>query len=456
MPRPSTLLSTAVCMLAALLPASATAREDAPKLPRVRTLETDAYPTLDARLPEAPNRPVRFRRDRRAGWVVRMAHPRAPAPEDAEKRLATVPSPAVHDGRVFASVGFDGWALHAFEAEKGKHVWTTKLEDNGPTAPTVTPRKLVCNSESCTTYVITPRDGKIAWKRWIGPTVMGAAAVHAGIVYTAHRTKQNEYRLTAMRLESGDELWTRSLTRDIYGKPIVRGGRIYVGCRDGVVCCFELNGRPVWFSRPDTACAPWVTDKGVYISEGSPYRKGPPAVRCLDPDTGITLWRTDTELANADEQGHIRRVQRPNRIVRLMSRYGADGPRPVVVGSRCILAGGRDLIGLDAKTGDVRWMRRLPEERRFHAPPAVLGGRLLYVTLRGLLVEVDAASGRPRKGLDLQQLVTSQPVVADGRVHVTAGALLYGIPWGAESGPSWPQWGGDGASDADGRVTTPR
>ncbi len=414
----------------------------APKLPKARSFAVGDLPALDVRLPERPLDTANFRRKGRRGWISRMPHPRKPNSNTDESRLHTVPSPAVLDGLVYAGVGFDGWALHAFDVKTGRHRWTSKFKDNGPTTPTIAPRqkKLVCNTESCTTYVITPRTGKINWSRWVGPSVMGAAAVKDSVVYAGHRTKSNEYVLKAMRLRDGVVLWERALTQDVYGKPIIAGGRIYAGCRDGVVACFELDGRPVWFSRPGAVCAPWVTPHGVYVTEGSSYRKGPPAVRCLDPRTGKTLWRTDTE--SRPGKTDVARERTATRVVKLMSRYASDGPRPVVIGNQCILAGGRNLIGMDARTGEVRWMRTLPEKRRFHAPPAVLGGSLIYVTLRGLLVEVSARTGEMKQGLDLRMFVSSQPVVAEGRVHVVAGEFLYGIPWGSPAGPSWPQWGG--------------
>ena len=430
------------------------ARPEAPALPERMPLDVAGFGPLSVRAPDRPLEPVRFRHDGRRGWVVRLPTPRAPAPTPGNERLATVPSPAVQDGRVFAGAGFDAWALHAFHARTGRHEWTAAFEDNGPTTPTLTPRKLVCNTESCTTYAITPSSGKRVWSRWIGPSVMGAPAVSRGVVYTGHRTKSGECLLTAMRLSNGEVLWERALTRDLYGKPIIAGKRIYTASRDGVVACFEITGQPRWFSQPNAGCAPWVTEDGLYIAERDAWRKGAPAVRKLDPETGRTLWRTDVALVSEGRRSHVERYERTSVSVRLHSGYATDGPRPVVLGRSCLLAGGRDLISFDVKDGTVRWIRQLPTGRRFHAPPAVLKDRLVYATLGGLLLEVDARSGEAVQGVDLGALVSSQPVVADGRLHVTAGTLLYGIPWGSRSDPDWPQWGGsarDRATTREGR-----
>jgi hypothetical protein len=180
-----------------------------------------------------------------------------------------------------------------------------------------------------------------------------------------------------------------------------------------------------------------------------------PRVMRLDPRDGKTIWRS--EAVKAPRTRELVTVARPSRPVPppVPNYWCPDAPRPVVLGSRCAIAAGRDLLFLDAGTGRERARVRLPREQSFYAPPAVLGENLLYATRQGLLVEV-TPGGAVRRALDLRAAISSQPVVARGRVHVVAGGVLYGVPWGERDGPEWTQWGGtvDRTGVVEARVRT--
>jgi outer membrane protein assembly factor BamB len=114
----------------------------------------------------------------------------------------------------------------------------------------------------------------------------------------------------------------------------------------------------------------------------------------------------------------------------------------VVLGSRLVVAGYRDLSILDTFTGKEKTRMVLPQGMTFSSPPAVAGKTLLYGTAEGLLLEIDPNLRAVRRVLDLGARIPSQPVLSEGMVYVMAGDCLYGIPWHKPGGPSYPQWGG--------------
>jgi len=375
-------------------------------------------------------RPLGSRR-RPLGWVVRLG--------DAHTATVT-PSPAVADGRVYAGGGLASTKLYAFDARSGKRLWTANLHDNGPSTVAVTPGRVVVNTESCTSYGIDPETGRVAWSRLLGPHVAAAPTVVDGKAITAHHSMKGGCLLTAMDLDDGEVAWERPLPLDAVGAPVYRGGRLYVTTQDGTLTCFSLLGDRLWGRRLRAASAPWAAPSALYVADRDA------GLARLDPTTGDAVWHAsllswpalarDTVTVPAD-------LLREGVTEDLLLGWSTDPPRPVVVGDLCVFASGDVLHVFDAATGDLARRLRLPEGRRFFAPPAVLGACLLYATQEGLLFRVDPATGGVERAVDLGVRVDAQPVVAEGHVYVASGELLLAVRWGQADGPSWPQWGGD-------------
>lgn len=367
------------------------------------------------------------------GWVVRLHGVRAET---------VCPSPAVGDGRVYVGGGLTSTRLHAFDARSGKRLWSATLHDNGPSTVAVTPDRVVVNTESCTTYGIEPRTGRVAWSRLLGPHVAAAPAVVDGHVITAHHSMRSGCRLTAMDLGDGEIAWDRPLPLDAVGAPVYRGGRLFVTSQEGTLTCFSLRGDRLWGRRLHAASAPWAAPGALYVADGDA------GVARLDPTTGDTAWyaplRSWTGLAR-DTVTVPADLLREDVTLDLLLGWSTDPPRPVVVDGLCVFASGGVLHVFDAETGELVRRLRLPAGRRFFAPPAVLGSCLLYATQEGLLFRVDPATGGVERAVDLGRRVDSQPVVAEGYVYVATGDLLVAVRWGERDGPSWPQWSGSAA-----------
>ncbi|MBO53066.1 MAG: hypothetical protein CMJ69_20080 [Planctomycetaceae bacterium] len=86
-------------------------------------------------------------------------------------------TPAVVDGRVFVGGGFGSYEFYSFGLVDGRHDWTYRTADDGPTAAAVSEGFVAFNTESCELEVLTV-EGVPAWKRWLGlPERVSSVAV---------------------------------------------------------------------------------------------------------------------------------------------------------------------------------------------------------------------------------------------------------------------------------------
>ena len=96
-------------------------------------------------------------------------------------------TPAVSDGRVFVGGGFGSYEFYAFDLADGRHDWTYRTADDGPTAAAVSEGFVAFNTESCELEVLTV-EGVPAWKRWLGDPLMSMPAIADAGTNLARRT----------------------------------------------------------------------------------------------------------------------------------------------------------------------------------------------------------------------------------------------------------------------------
>lgn len=89
---------------------------------------------------------------------------------------------------------------------------------------------------------------------------------------------------------------------------------------------------------------------------------------------------------------------------------------------------GRELLAVDASSGQVRWARATGQVM---SPPAVSNGMLLAGTIDGDLVVLDTASGEELTRVSLGETVFHSPLVGDGLVYMVvderAGSMLVAL-----------------------------
>jgi outer membrane protein assembly factor BamB len=285
----------------------------------------------------------------------------------------------------------------------------------------------------------------------IGPNIMTAPAVMGNRVYVVGMRNDGKYALVVLELADGKQVCDVPLPCDIVGSPVCGFRSVYLTLTSGRVVCLDEAGKLRWEREFEAASAPWVDEGGVLVALRS---ADDPRVLCADPLDGRVLWRTtaaeadeNDEDGRADPRASVANPRAPAARAGPMIPVGwaADPPRPAATEDLVVLAAGRDLVAFDRETGARRQHLRLPAGRSFSAPPAVLGNRLLYATMDGLLVEISPKLSEFFRALDTGLTVTAQPVVADGMAFVAGNGVLLAVPWGERGEPEWPQWGGTAA-----------
>jgi len=157
------------------------------------------------------------------------------------------------------------------------------------------------------------------------------------------------------------QVWTTRAGRRLTGRVAVNDGTIYGAGVDRKVYAIDLTtGQIQWGSRLSGLLASGVLVSGDAVYAGSSRPDG--RVYALDRATGRRIWRTATGPVGA--------------------------PLALTAGVLIAATQRGDVIGLDPKTGAVRWRRRLGVSR---VAPVPVGDSALFVATVDSLFRVTAA-----------------------------------------------------------------
>jgi outer membrane protein assembly factor BamB len=281
-------------------------------------------------------------------------------------------TPSVADGRVFA---FDAeLALHAFDAESGKPLWTRDL--------------------------VSEFSGRsIRWQNAASPLVEGGLVLVAG--------GGPEESLLAFHADSGEVAWALGDETITHATPVaatLQGVRhVLFFVQSGIVAIEPESGRWLWNAefpyRTSTAASPVVHDDIVYVSAG--YGVGAAAWRVEkqgDVLAPVLLWRASNKLINhwstpVAEDGHLYG----------MFSFKEYGTGPL----KCV----------DLATGEARW-----EQAGFGPGNVILVGNVLVaLSDAGELVLVAAEPDAYRELARADVLAGkcwSTPAFSDGALYL--------------------------------------
>jgi outer membrane protein assembly factor BamB len=192
--------------------------------------------------------------------------------------------------------------------------------------------------------------------------------------------------------------WRFRMSNDVWGTPVVSGGRLYVTSFEVHVLDVATGRRQ--FKTRDVAWTMAVDGGRIHGSDG-------PSLYALDAADGSERWRTGVE-------GWIYSLRAEGGIV--------------VTGTR-----GGGVQAWDAGGGRLKWERG-GAQTEFETPesgPCVVGG-IVYFHGGGRLHALDAESGAelwayPVGGPGAPGSMPTRPVVVDGAVYVTAGARVLAL-----------------------------
>ncbi|MFN8109004.1 MAG: PQQ-binding-like beta-propeller repeat protein [Thermoleophilia bacterium] len=265
------------------------------------------------------------------------------------------------------------------------------------------------------------RTGRVLWRTRLN----GSVASSPAMVHTRERRlalfTMVRGGLLAVDQRTGRRLWRMSFGSHVESSPLVIGDAVYIGTLDGRVMRISLRRRRVeWTARTAGDV------KGSLAASGTNVVVGDYAghVSAFDRATGRLVWRTTS----------------PGTRLRGSGRFYAG---PAVAYGRVFIGNvnGR-MVALSARTGDVAWVRVIPN---YLYSSAAVADRTVFVgSYDHHLYALDAVTGRVRWRFDAHERITGAPSVighlvwfstiarrpSDGRtfaLDVRTGAVRYTV-----------------------------
>ncbi|MEU1625851.1 PQQ-binding-like beta-propeller repeat protein [Streptomyces sp. NPDC020096] len=226
--------------------------------------------------------------------------------------------------------------------------------------------------------------------------------------------------------------WRFRMSNDVWGTPVVAGGRLYV-------TSFEVHALDVatgqrQFKTRDVAWTMALADGRIHASDG-------PSLYALDATDGSELWRVavdgwvyalqvrDGTVITGTRGGGVQAWDAAGGEL-LWERTGAqadfESPEsgPALVDGSVYYRGGGLLYALDARSGAERWAYPLGDGEMaagvasgMPVRPAA-GGGAVYVTAGSRVLALDAGEGTERWRFDAPAVIFAPATHAPGGVYV--------------------------------------
>ncbi len=192
-------------------------------------------------------------------------------------------------------------------------------------------------------------------------------------VFIIDREGDNDV-VRALRLTDGQELWRRSYYeggQESYGyaraTPAYAGGKLYTLSRFGILCCIEAaTGKIIWSrslmrelgGKPPQwhyAASPVVEEERVIVQSGSPQGN----VIAFHKDTGETIWLSE----NKDPAG-----------------YATPVPATILNQRQYVVFTAKNVVGVEAQTGKTLWSYPWQTAYDVNAAQPIVQGNFVFIT----------------------------------------------------------------------------
>lgn len=216
----------------------------------------------------------------------------------------------------------------------------------------------------------------LAWELQLGPSYSGPV-ISDGILVTTETIDAKNERVTAIKANSGEVLWTAewegAISVPFFAKsngdwiratPAISNGKVYVaGIRDVLVCLDLETGKQIWkcdfVERFKTAVPSFGFASSPLIHAGFVYVQAGEALCKLDANTGETAWRSlqgEGGMDSAFSSPIIATVR---------------GVEQLIVQTR------NDLCGVNLEDGQVYWNQPIEAFRGMNIlTPTVVGNKI--------------------------------------------------------------------------------
>lgn len=321
----------------------------------------------------------------------------------------------------------------------GRQVWSTDIGSiRFPMRPVVRDESFFVAADNGTVMALRADTGATIWRADVGARI--AAGVGSDGRFVSVVTRGNE----VVTLDSGREVWRKSVPSAVVTPPLVAGERVFVMGVDRAVHAFDaLDGRRLWtFQRAGDALTlaqasvVMAYKDTLLVAQGS-------RLTALDPLKGTVRW--DTALATPRGTNEVERladllgpaVRLGDRVCAraFQSAVGcADAARGATLWSRNV--GGIQAIGGDAErlygadgvdritawrtdNGDVAWSTEKLLYRGLSAPIAI-GAVVVFGDAQGWVHFLNATSGEQQLRLPTDGGAVIGAPVASGQTLLVA------------------------------------
>jgi len=132
-------------------------------------------------------------------------------------------TPAYKDGKLFVN-SLDK-TVYALDADTGEMIWSKRLEGALASGPAVNENLIYVTSFDNRLYALEAISGAVAWTVEAEDWIWGAPVYEAGTVYFAD-VKGNVFAVDGT---SGEQRWVTPIGEQVQTSPVVNGNAVYVG-----------------------------------------------------------------------------------------------------------------------------------------------------------------------------------------------------------------------------------
>ncbi len=274
-------------------------------------------------------------------------------------------NPALGDGLVF--IGSDDGNLYALDARSGALKWKFASRGIVRSQPALADGMVYFTSDDGSLYALNAEDGAQAWSVDIGNFMACAERESLG---NSPSPTGYDY---------------------VQSSPVVDGGTLYVGSRDGKVYALDAkSGSVEWtFATQDKIRATPAVDQGtVYIGSWDKL------LYALDARTGQVRW---------------------------VSPIGGEIQSTALIANGLVYCASRkaSVVALDAATGELKWEHSYGTNMWVESSPRLVGG-VVYIGSSGskFVLGLDALTGKPTAFYVSRDFHWSTPLVIGNNLYI--------------------------------------
>ncbi len=182
----------------------------------------------------------------------------------------------------------------------------------------------------------------------------------------------------------------------MHSSPVIAGGIIYAGSRDGKLYAIqESSGQLLWSYRTGS----WVDSSATVVNNIVYFGSNDGSFTALNAKTGVKIW--DYQV-----------------------RYPVKSSAAVADGKVYFGCDDYSIYCLDANTGKKIWSKETGGS--ISSSPAVFEGILFVGSVDGNFYALNAANGKQRFRLNTRKIIVSSPVVSGDKAYfVSSDAVVY-------------------------------